>query len=96
MARRVFRTSLAGTAIDAGRLGVVSYLRSSGAGVTLNRGDETPGTDSGRQVPSCEQHSSDFASRSVLTHGAYDACFHPRMTDQFALLQSDRCLRIEL
>ena len=59
----------------------------------MNRGDENPGTDSGRQVPSCELHSSDFASRSVLTRGAYDACFHPRMNNQFALLLSD--LKVE-
>ena len=26
----------------------------SGAGVTLNRGDDSPGTDSGRQATSCE------------------------------------------
>ena len=56
----------------------------------MNRGDDSPGTDSVRQVPLCEQHSSDFASRSVFTHGAYDRRFHPRMTNQFALLQSDQ------
>ena len=60
----------AGAAIDAGAAGVVSYCRSfgyppsdselpqgsgySGAGVTLNRGDDSPGTDSGRQATSCE------------------------------------------
>ena len=38
--------------IDEGAVGVVSYLRSFGEGVTLNRGDENPGTDSGRPVPS--------------------------------------------
>ena len=41
-------------AIDAGRWGVVSYCRSFGEGVTLNRGDDSPGTDSGRQATSCE------------------------------------------
>ena len=59
----------------------------------MNRGDDSPGTDSGRQATSCEQHSSDFASRSVLTHGAYDRRFHPRTTNQFALLQSDRLVK---
>ena len=44
----------AGAAIDAWATGVVSYLRSVGEGVTLNRGDENPGTDSGRQATSCE------------------------------------------
>ena len=44
----------AGAVIDAEAAGVVSYLRSFGAGVALNRGDDSPGTDSGRQATSCE------------------------------------------
>ena len=46
--------SSGGRVIDAGAAGVVSYLCSFGEGVTLNRGDENPGTDSGRQATSCE------------------------------------------
>ena len=42
------------TAIDVIAAGVVSYLRSFGEGVTLNRGNDSPGTDSGRQVTLCE------------------------------------------
>ena len=41
-------------AIDAGTAGVVSYLRSFGEGVILNRGDDSPGTDLGRLATLCE------------------------------------------
>lgn len=69
-ARGICNPCWAGAAIDAEAAGVVSYCRSfgyppsdselpqgsgySGAGVTLNRGDDSPGTDSGRQATSCE------------------------------------------
>ena len=64
----------ADAAIDAGAAGVVSYCRSFGEGVTLNRGDDSPRTDSGRQATSCEP-------TSVSTLGRQN---------QFATLQSDR------
>ena len=53
-ARPTPRPSFAGAAVDEGAVGWYHICVLSGRGVTLNRGDDSPGTDSGRQATSCE------------------------------------------